>query len=87
MFENEPEDESDITEEEVEDIILSELAKEVSRGNITDDNPSYSNGLTSLEKFIKHYFEIGGSEDIQAYKDRISAKIIDLEGGWNNYDQ
>lgn len=91
MFNDETEhdyfDDEDITEEEEENILITELAKELERGTITDDNPSCTNGLTSLEQFIHHYFLVDTTEDIKYYRRKILAKISDLDGGWDNYNQ
>lgn len=54
-------------------------------GRITDDNPSRSNHLTSLEQIIMYEFDID-EEDMQEVKNDIYGRVLDLRGGSDMFE-
>jgi len=58
------------------------LAMAVLKGQITQDNPSPSNGLTSLEQIIFLEYGCRTKEDMELIKREILAEIYALQGGY-----
>ncbi|KKP63904.1 MAG: hypothetical protein UR61_C0060G0003 [candidate division WS6 bacterium GW2011_GWE1_34_7] len=62
-------------------LLVDEVAKAIFLGQITDDNPSPSNGKTSLDQLLEWEFDIEGEDGMRQLKTDVFARVLELRGG------
>jgi len=64
-------------EEKLRIDLINEIAEQVYRGEISDDNPSSINGYTTLDQILRYHFELGENREDQllVLKNRVQDSI------------
>jgi hypothetical protein len=62
-------------EKRFRECLVAQIAEKVSTGDITDDNPSPTNGYTSLEQLLRFSFLITDDETLYKLKESVNEEV------------
>ena len=70
-------------EEQLRSHLINEIADQVCKGRISDDNPSSINGYTTLDQILRYHFELGedSEEELISLRRRVQRRLKDKNSG------